>query len=121
MFKPRLTFGKHKGQHIESVPTAYLRWLQRADDLEPYLLREIEAELCRRGQRVVTADALLADLEEELTRAVSEEADVCHGCAGRLTDCVMDAFDAVRRRHGVSDGTLLETAASERPGRFRQD
>jgi curved DNA-binding protein CbpA len=43
-----MSFGKHKGQPITSVPTAYLLWCHRTLENEDYLF-DVTQELVRRG------------------------------------------------------------------------
>ena len=38
-----MTFGKHKGTLIAQVPRDYKDWLLRQDDLDPYLVRALQA------------------------------------------------------------------------------
>jgi uncharacterized protein (DUF3820 family) len=55
-----LPFGKHKGEDVEDVPSAYLEWFVTSVDAPPVgdrrreahltLVSEIEAELASRGK-----------------------------------------------------------------------
>ncbi len=55
----RMTFGKHFGEHVVDVPTAYLQWVfQTCHNIDPALRAAIAAELdARRGRRQRHADA----------------------------------------------------------------
>lgn len=37
-----ISFGKHKGTAISDLPTDYVQWLMRQDDLDPYLRKALE-------------------------------------------------------------------------------
>ena len=37
-----ISFGKHKGTSISDLPTDYVQWLMRQDDLDPYLRKALE-------------------------------------------------------------------------------
>ena len=39
-----ITFGKHKGTAIQDLPTDYIQWLLRQDDLDPYLRKALETQ-----------------------------------------------------------------------------
>lgn len=52
MLHPRMTFGKHKGQRPEDVPTDYLLWcLRECDCLDHWLREAIRQELAPRCGR----------------------------------------------------------------------
>lgn len=38
-----MTFGKHKGEPISSVPPAYMNWYRRQENPDPYLLKAFDA------------------------------------------------------------------------------
>jgi len=106
-----LPFGKYCGQRLTDVPADYLRWLLRgADQLDHWLRLDVQAELSRRGVRFVLAAEVFEVLEEELTARVSEDEDLEHAAAGRLTDHVLEACEAVRRRYGIGQQTELVLA-----------
>ena len=42
-----ITFGKHKGTAIPDLPTDYIQWLLRQDDLDIYLRKALEAHLVK--------------------------------------------------------------------------
>jgi uncharacterized protein (DUF3820 family) len=109
-----MPFGKYRGLDVEDVPTPYLRWCLREVNLDGGLHRAVEAELSRRGDRFVDAAAVLGDLEEEVTRRVSEDGQIGHDDAGRLADHVLEAFEAVRQRHGIGTATQM-VIPGERP------
>lgn len=44
-----LPFGKYKGQEIESIPTAYLKWFEENVESTIQLREEINAEIKRRS------------------------------------------------------------------------
>ena len=113
-----LPFGKHRGKPLSAVPTGYLRWLQRSEDLESWLLGEVEAELARRGVRAVDAVLVLHHIEEEIYERISDDPDIDHALAGVVTDHVMEALESVRRRHGIGEVTTL-TIAPNQPGSLR--
>lgn len=46
----RLPFGKHKGQRLGTVPTAYLRWLVAQEWVSEYCRCELMDELGNRGE-----------------------------------------------------------------------
>lgn len=118
MVPGRLSFGKYRGRPIGEVPDGYLRWcLANVTDLRPAVEILIRGELARRGERYADAALVLADLEETLTARVSEDWEISHEAAGQLTDHVMEAFDEVRERHGIGDGTVLLIQASHPPAR----
>ncbi|RSE32324.1 putative quorum-sensing-regulated virulence factor, partial [Acinetobacter junii] len=37
-----LTFGKHKGTAIKDIPSDYVVWLLKQDDLDPYLRKALK-------------------------------------------------------------------------------
>jgi hypothetical protein len=51
--KMRMPFGKHRGELVEDIPTAYVEWLLGNLELRPDLQRELEAQLELRGGRGV--------------------------------------------------------------------
>jgi hypothetical protein len=109
-----MPFGKYKGRELTVLPTGYLRWLVKECNLEDDLDRSVRAELERRGDRFVDASSVMADLEEELTARVSGDFAIGHDDAGLLADHVLEAFEAVRRRHGIGRATQL-VIPGERP------
>ena len=38
-----ITFGKHNGQPIKSLPSDYKQWLLKQNDLDPYLRKALTA------------------------------------------------------------------------------
>lgn len=38
-----MPFGKHKGEPVSSIPDDYKRWLLRQDDVDPYLVKALQA------------------------------------------------------------------------------
>ncbi|EEH68920.1 hypothetical protein HMPREF0023_1576 [Acinetobacter sp. ATCC 27244] len=42
-----ITFGKHKGTAIQDLPTDYVQWLLRQDDLDVYLRKALETKLVK--------------------------------------------------------------------------
>ncbi|MCU4386743.1 3'-5' exonuclease [Acinetobacter haemolyticus] len=42
-----ITFGKHKGTAIQDLPTDYVQWLLRQDDLDVYLRKALETRLVK--------------------------------------------------------------------------
>ena len=40
-----ISFGKHKGTAISDLPTDYVQWLMRQDDLDPYLRKALEKKM----------------------------------------------------------------------------
>lgn len=40
-----ISFGKHKGTSISDLPTDYVQWLMRQDDLDPYLRKALEKNI----------------------------------------------------------------------------
>ena len=40
-----ISFGKHKGTAISDLPTDYVQWLMRQDDLDPYLRKALEKNI----------------------------------------------------------------------------
>lgn len=50
----KLPFGKHKGEAIEDVPLAYLKWLEERDDLRPDLREALQFEITRRESDVTS-------------------------------------------------------------------
>jgi hypothetical protein len=114
MYAATMPFGKHRGRELIDLPTGYLRWLVRECNLDDELDRSVRAELARRGDRFVDAASVLADLEEEVTRRVSEDGQIGHDDAGRLADHVLEAFQAVRQRHGIGTTTQM-VVPGERP------
>ncbi|EFF82857.1 exonuclease [Acinetobacter haemolyticus ATCC 19194] len=42
-----ITFGKHKGTTIQDLPTDYVQWLLRQDDLDVYLRKALETKLVK--------------------------------------------------------------------------
>jgi hypothetical protein len=109
-----MPFGKWRGRELTELPTGYLRWLVRECNLDDDLDRSVRAELERRGDRFVDATSVLWDLEEELTSRVSGDNAISHDDAGRLADHVLEAFEAVRRRHGIGTTTQM-VIRGERP------
>jgi hypothetical protein len=114
MYSVTMPFGKWRGRELTALPTGYLRWLVKACSLDDWLDLSVRAELERRGDRFVDAASVLADLEEELTRTVSEDDAIGHDDAGRLADHVLEAFEVVRRRHGIGHATQM-VIRGERP------
>lgn len=103
-----MPFGKHKGRAVADLPKGYLRWLLSGDcDLDHWLERAVREELDRRGERYADAVTVLADLEEVLTAAVSDDPKVGKKLAGRMTDHVMTTFEAVRGKYGIVAETEL--------------
>ncbi len=53
--RPRMPFGKHKGEPIEDVPTGYIEWaLESMERLDKRVREEMEAQLVmRRSEGVV--------------------------------------------------------------------
>lgn len=41
-----INFGKHKGTAIEDLPSDYVSWLLRQDELDPYLKKALENRVC---------------------------------------------------------------------------
>lgn len=39
-----MTFGKHKGMLVKNVPADYKQWLRRQSDVDPYLLKALNAK-----------------------------------------------------------------------------
>lgn len=112
----RLPFGKWRGRLLNDVPLSYLKWmLSECNAAEPWLVAAVRAEVSARGERFLDAAAVLADLEEALTEAVSDDDELPHWVASRLTDHALTAFEAVRTRHGIGSSTeLVVPARSER-------
>jgi hypothetical protein len=106
MYAARMTFGKFRGQLVADLPKYYLKWLLSADP-EPWLASAVRAELSRRGQRFVNAALVVTDLEEEVTARVTADLLISHTVAGRVGDHLLDAFEAVRRRHQIGADTEL--------------
>ena len=46
---PKIMFGKHKGTEWSAVPTDYLQWMSRQEDMDPDVLWHAGRELGRRG------------------------------------------------------------------------
>lgn len=44
----KMTFGKHRGQDFEDIPTAYLQWVAESLDSHPALQLEAENQLMMR-------------------------------------------------------------------------
>src|SRR5262249_10287977 len=105
-----------KNRHVSDVPTGYLRFLvEKFDGLKPWLRWHVEAELKRRGERYLPAEAVLADLGELLTVAVSAGEAFDHVVAAGVRDHVFQAFEELRQRHGIGTETDLVVPAT--PGR----
>lgn len=47
---PRLTFGKHRGQKWDEVPTDYLQWMQRQTDMDTDTVWHATQEMARRAR-----------------------------------------------------------------------
>src|SRR5262245_61645855 len=102
-----MTFGKHRGRPVGELPTGYLKWLLGCDDLNGPLKSAARAALARRQVKLVPFDQVLADLQDTIEFHVSEDYTISHAAAAALSDCVLDAFEEVRRRHGLEDGGEL--------------
>src|SRR5262245_47790393 len=102
-----LPFGKHQGKRLDEVPLGYVRWLLGLPDLEPWLRQAVKAELARRGVRSVPASLVLELLEDELCRRLSNDPAIGKKTAGRLTDHLLDAVDAIRQLLGLNDRSEL--------------
>jgi hypothetical protein len=111
-----LKFGRHRGKPLEKVTTSYLRWLvSGCDRLDGQLLRHARAELERRGDRYLPADAVLDDLEDLIAQEIDADPRIDHEAAALLSDAVLVAFERLRRHYGVGSETDLVV-----PGRPRE-
>src|SRR5262245_6921083 len=108
MGRERIPFGKYRGKTFDELPIGYVKWLLTVDFVEPWVKRAAWAELARRGERFVSAVAVLDEIEEALTKAVAEDAGLSHDAAGRLTDHVLVVFEAVRERHAIGTETDMD-------------
>jgi hypothetical protein len=108
-----LPFGKHRGKPLADIPRSYLSWALNTCDLDPFLAWHVQAELRRRGERFLPAAAVLAELEELLTVAVSEDPGLTHAVAACVSDHVLLAFERLRAMHGI--GTETELVIHPRP------
>lgn len=115
---PCLGFGKHKGRRLDQVPRGYLKWIINADDM-PFSLRQAARnELQRRGERCLPAATVIADIEDELAKLLCEDEALDDGTCASVSDHVLEAFEAVRRRHGI--GAETELFVPPRPEATRQ-
>lgn len=111
-----MPFGKHKGKEIDRLPTGYLRWLLGQSDVQWAVVSECKAVLARRQERFLSADMVLADLEETLTLLVSDDPTLDHEIAGTVSDHVLTAFDEVRQRYHIGRNTELVVPPDQRQG-----
>lgn len=44
----KMPFGKYKGEHIEDIPTNYLKWLEEQPNIDSELRRHLNHEIERR-------------------------------------------------------------------------
>jgi len=68
------------------------------------LVEAVKRELGRRGKTFVDARPVLHDLEQEVERRISDDPRIDHDAAGRLSDHLMDAAEAVRAKFNLGDG-----------------
>jgi hypothetical protein len=103
-----LPFGKHKGERIDTLPTAYLRWfVGNVDGLDAWLEQQIRAELQDRGERYLRAVEVFSELEEGVLERLTEADGIDHATAGIIGDVLLDAFQDLRRRYGIGRETEL--------------
>jgi len=119
MGRERIPFGQHRGKTLDELPLGYVKWLITADFAEAWLKQAASRELARRGERFVSAETVLAELEERLTRAVASDAGLSHEIAGRLADHVLAVFEVVRQRYGIGSATELDVGTRS-PQRSRR-
>lgn len=116
-----MPFGKFKGKPVADVSTSYLRWALAECEMGSGLTRAIREELERRGERYVSAPEVFADLEECLTVGVSSDPDLDHATAGVLCDHVLDTFQVIREKYGITQVTELVIAGRPVAGNWRKD
>jgi hypothetical protein len=117
----QLHFGRHAGEPLWAVPTRYLRWLlSGCDRLDDRLRQAVKQELRRRGERYVSAAAVLADLEELVTARVSEDWRLDHETAGVVSDHLLDAFEELRSKWDIGSTTELTIVGARRNGNREQ-
>jgi hypothetical protein len=112
-----IPWGKHRGKPLGVIPRSYLRWLVGLDSLAPELRSAIKTELGRRGQRFCPAERVLADLEEEITAAISNDPAIDHATAAVVGDIIMATFTLVCERHGIGQQTELMISPLDVPWR----
>jgi hypothetical protein len=110
-----MPFGKHRSTPIVRLPTGYLRWLLTGcNNLDCWLAGHIQDELQARGERYLPAADVLEDLEDEVAARLDRADDMDHDIAGQVGDILLEAFDAIRRRHRIGRETELHVPAARR-------
>ena len=123
---PWMTFGKHKGTPIATLPWAYLVWLDRLPDLRPPLLTHVRREMGRRLmaiERQPEKNTLSIDsrgirewveawgfwLYEDADLCVGQRFDLSHsrGYGNAHLEILSDGEAVVTRRGGRSGYVLL--------------
>jgi hypothetical protein len=117
-----LSFGKHLGRPLSQVPTGYLKWtLTSCDSLDHWTRAAVKAELGKRGQKYVSADVVLADLEERITSAVVDDDDIDFGTAALVSDHLMAIFQEVRAKYEIVSETEMMLRPNRPPRRFGEE
>jgi Putative quorum-sensing-regulated virulence factor len=107
----RMTFGKHRGEPVEDVPTNYLEWaIRTCNNLDFHLRDAIQRELSRRARayhRGETADGRSrppADWSGIISRWHHELVLIHHPDRGgdvRVMQALNDAADRLRKLVGA--------------------